>query len=161
MKTTINKITMKKIYLILVVFVSIITACKNEPGTSEGKDEVKNETAIPEADHHEEARHSETVKLNNQKWVANAETNDGIKKMNSHLDKANGAQNCDSLKSTLEKEFNTILQKCTMTGEGHTQLHNYLVPLSKLMKDLESKKECAEETDKIKDYLSDYYKYFQ
>ena len=35
------------------------------------------------------------------------------------------------LSESLEQEFTIILQKCTMTGVAHEQLHNFLLPFRK------------------------------
>ena len=43
-----------------------------------------------------------------------------------------------SLKKELEEEFTTIFEKCTMKGEAHNQLHNYLKPMIAFFEGLES-----------------------
>jgi hypothetical protein len=41
------------------------------------------------------------------------------------------------LKEKLNFEFALILKKCTMKGEAHNQLHNYLIPLKLKINNLE------------------------
>ena len=81
--------------------------------------------------------HATSVALNDgKKWPANAETTEGIQKMTNLLEalpETATTDNINKLKKELETEFATILQKCTMTGEAHNQLHNYLLPMKELI----------------------------
>ena len=43
-----------------------------------------------------------------------------------------------TLKGELEDEFTNIFQKCSMKGEAHNQLHNYLKPIIAIFEGLES-----------------------
>ena len=66
------------------------------------------------------------------------------------------------LQKRLSVSFQTILQKCTMKGEAHNQLHNYLMPLKEKIDklgdcDAESCKTLASD---IKDYLLKYSHFF-
>lgn len=73
---------------------------------------------------------------NGQRWKANPETTTGIANMVTILsayDPATGDPTV--LKDTLEAEFGLIFERCTMTGEGHNQLHNYLVPIHHQLRD--------------------------
>ena len=99
---------------------------------------------------------------NNNKWQANTESTEGIQKMltliNGYLSKGNSGSK--ALSENLEKEFTTILQKCTMRGEGHTQLHNYLLPLKDKIDKLKDNPDFKSLKD-IQSYLNDYKNYFQ
>lgn len=68
-----------------------------------------------------------------------------------------------NLKTKLDVEFNGIIQKCTMTGEAHDQLHNYILPLKELIQQLEndSLEECKESAENLQAHLAEYDKYFQ
>lgn len=104
------------------------------------------------------------VSLNNGvKWKANAETMKGISNMqqfvNNYLANISTA-NPDTLRVKLEKEFSSILEKCTMTGEAHQQLHYYLIPLKKKIS-LIKKLTNLENAKDIQLYLSEFEKYFQ
>ena len=82
------------------------------------------------------------VELNNgQKWQANPETTKGIQNMHvliKNFTRSNDLTAYHRLQSDLQEEFTSIFQQCTMTGEAHNQLHNYLIPLNKSIKKLES-----------------------
>ena len=116
----------------------------------------------------EESHESESVlKLNNgDLWMANAETTEGIQNMSQLVSNFTDRENMEAyseLKTTLEAEFGTIISKCTMTGESHDQLHNYLLPMKPLFKDLaaedlETRKAGLE---KLTKHLSEYSAYFK
>ena len=75
---------------------------------------------------------------NGQRWKANPETTSGIANMVGILgayDPANGDPK--ALKAVLEEEFGLIFERCTMTGEAHNQLHNYLLPIHQALRDFE------------------------
>ena len=103
------------------------------------------------------------VKLDNgEKWIANKETNEGIDNMLAMV-KKDGSKETPyyvMLRGSIDKEFNVLLEKCTMTGESHNQLHNYLLPLKAKIDKLNpnSSKEAIEE---IENYLLTYYDYFK
>ena len=71
-----------------------------------------------------------------------------------------GRMSTVKLRQELDKEFNVILQKCTMTGEAHNQLHNYLLPLKEQYEQLDENS-GSESVQKIKDYLHIYSSYFE
>ncbi|MFB5946428.1 hypothetical protein [Albibacterium profundi] len=103
------------------------------------------------------------VKLDNgEKWIANIETNEGIDNMLAMVKKEKSKETPDyvMLKERLDKEFNVLLEKCTMTGESHDQLHNYLLPLKAKIDKLDpnSSKEAIKE---IENHLLTYYGYFK
>lgn len=64
-----------------------------------------------------------------------------------------------ALKAGLEEEFALIFERCTMTGESHNQLHNYLLPIHQEMSDIDFSK--SEELDELKAYLGTYKNYFE
>lgn len=99
---------------------------------------------------------------NGNKWQANKESTEGIQKMltlvNVYLSKGN--LNSKALSGNLEKEFTAILQKCTMKGEAHIQLHNYLLPLKNKIDKLKGNSNLKS-VKEIEAYLNDYKNYFQ
>ena len=108
------------------------------------------------------------VSLNNdEQWQANPETTQGIVNMMATLAKhksgLDGFGDQKVLLESLDAEFQNIFAKCTMKGEGHTQLHNYLLPLKSIMKKIEKGEgaENAEEISHLEEYLSAYQKYFK
>ena len=125
----------------------------------------KNNSSGIEASNHEV--HATTVALNSgQKWNANPETTEGIAVMLSlfkTLPEKPTVEDYKNLKTELDKEFDMILQKCTMTGEANNQLHNYLLPLKERMEKLASNTidEAKVASNDIQKYLGEYYSYFQ
>ena len=107
------------------------------------------------------------VELNEgEKWEANRETTQGIENMENTLnqfDKNSDIQAYKSLSKELEREFTMIFQKCTMKGEAHNQLHNYLIPLKDYIKGLGAdEQQTAEKNyEKMIPHLAAYSHYFE
>lgn len=99
---------------------------------------------------------------NGAKWQANTETTVGINNMLKLVDDYMNNKNTDTkvLGQNLEKEFTDILQKCTMSGEAHNQLHNFLLPLKDKIEHLKENQK-TEEVKEIQSYLKNYNTYFQ
>lgn len=98
---------------------------------------------------------------NGKRWKANPETTEGIANMRAMIEKySESGQTKLQLKDTLEAEFQMIFQKCTMTGESHEQLHNYLIPLHKMLNAMSDKSTDAEITA-MQDHLRKYGEYFE
>lgn len=97
---------------------------------------------------------------NGQTWEANIETTEGIASMEALVGSyAPGSDDGQLLKEGLEAEFQDIFAKCTMTGEAHDQLHNYLAPVHKMLKELGPEPSEAE-LDALGEYLATYTDYF-
>jgi hypothetical protein len=98
----------------------------------------------------------------NKKWLANAETTQGIQSMIVLTDAylANPSPDLNPLKENLMSELTGIFQKCTMKDESHEQLHNYLLPLKKKLETLSSSDDVQTVED-IKIYLETYKDYFE
>lgn len=109
----------------------------------------------------------EGVSLDNTKlWQANLETTEGIKKMQGIMNSFSEKENVTayaSLKGELEAEFSNIFQKCTMKGEAHNQLHNYLKPMIVLFEGLESSnlETCKTSFKTMENHLTGYTNYFE
>ena len=75
----------------------------------------------------------------------------------------NSLSNYITLKDNLETEFTILFQKCTMKGESHKQLHNYLKPMLSIFKGLESEdiKVREENFNVLKMHLGSYKNYFE
>lgn len=95
---------------------------------------------------------------NGKKWQANLETTQGIRNMQSLLGGA--TDNTAELSAQLENEFNLIFKNCTMTGEAHEQLHNYLLPMKDQLKQLKDSNTKAQR-EEIQAYLKTYDNYFE
>lgn len=92
-------------------------------------------------------------------WNANPETSSGIANMASILgayDPASGDPK--GLKASLEQEFGLIFERCTMTGEAHEQLHNYLLPIHHQLRDFEA---TEAQRKALGEHLAAYGTYFE
>ena len=151
---------MKKVSILSIAIVAaiLVVSC----------DQNKKQQSIEPAQTEEEAHESEGVlKLNNgDLWMANAETTEGIQKMTQLIANFSESENLEAypeLKKKLETEFGTIISKCTMTGEAHDQLHNYLLPMKPLFIDLAAENLETRKTalEKLTKHLSEYSAYFK
>jgi cell division protein ZapA (FtsZ GTPase activity inhibitor) len=151
---------MKKITILTVALLTtiLVVSCnqKKKQQTTEPKQTI------------EESHESETViELNNGNlWMANAETTQGIQKMSQIVATFSDTENMEAypeLKAKLEAEFGTIISKCTMTGEAHDQLHNYLLPMKPLFKDLTAENMATRKSalEKLNKHFSEYSAYFK
>src|SRR5699024_2148455 len=114
--------------------------------------------------HHEEHAIEGAVTLNDgERWEANPETNEGIDNMMALVTKeeANASTDLKVLQKDLRAEFNTILQKCTMNGESHNQLHNCLHRLKEKIDGLDQAQTDAHAIDDLEQYLQTAKNYFQ
>jgi hypothetical protein len=99
-------------------------------------------------------------------WLANPETTTGIKNMRVLMQNFSDTESVaayTTLKDSLEMQFKTILTQCTMTGEAHNQLHNYLVPMKTIFEGLESSdlNTCKQHFNILNKHLAQYKKYFK
>jgi hypothetical protein len=145
-----------KIVSLLLLLSGFIISCKQREEKPKGTEEI---TEI-------ETHHSENELLlnNGKKWEANAETTQGVIAMQEHMNDFRGLENEDflQLKSQLEQEFKTIFEKCTMKGESHEQLHNYLFPMRDYFSALGKDRETAKEAFlKLESYIPVFFEYFE
>ena len=151
----------KVVQLILIITVVSVTISCGEKKQEKQKTEQKVEQAKEE--HESDA----ILQLNNGNlWSANSETTDGINNMITLMNTFSENENTEgysALKQELEKEFGTIITKCTMKGEPHNQLHNFLIPMKSLFKGLESSELtiCKESYSTLNKHLLEYSKYFE
>lgn len=130
---------------------SLLMACQQNSTSPDVKD------AGPVESHkHHHHTHVE-VKLNNgERWKANKETTEGIENMQKLISEFNPEQKSyEGLQLELQEEFRLIFKRCTMKGESHDQLHNYLIPLKEKLEKVE-----ASSLDEIEAYLKTYKNYF-
>ncbi len=108
---------------------------------------------------HDHEAHTSKVMLNDgKKWKANVETTEGIANMLTLIheyDASAEPESYEDLQEKLQAEFRDIFKKCTMTGEAHDQLHNYLLPLKEKLE-----KVTEENLYDIESYLHTYSEYF-
>ena len=73
---------------------------------------------------------------------------------------ANG-ENPSEVLPGLQAEFKTIFEKCTMKGQAHDQLHNYLVPVKDHLDKIRERNEAEENFKELVAYLGTYENYFE
>lgn len=136
---------MKNIVLILLPTFLLLTACNGH--------------------HHGTA---EPVQLDNgRRWQANPETTSGIAKMQAilarHEEGTSDAAARQSLREELEAAYQNIFKQCTMKGEAHNQLHNYLLPMNPLFEKINGADAAESEAAirKLKEHLAEYAAYFE
>jgi flagellar biosynthesis component FlhA len=151
----------KSIQLIFAITLLIFSVSCNNKTEKKHKQSKTQSTE----EHHQES--DEILRLNNGNlWEANTETTEGINNMiilmNSFSEKENKKAYL-TLRKGLEKEFGTIIAKCTMTGEAHNQLHKFLIPMKELFEGLNSSniENLKANVYKINNHLAKYSKYFQ
>jgi hypothetical protein len=155
----------KSLLFFLVNMIIVFVACKG-PAENEMKDAAvsADKRNIYTADDGHTT--GINVNLNNgAKWEANVETTQGMGAMLGMVGDMPGNPTLEDYRALHEKlltSFQSILQKCTMTGEAHNQLHNYLIPLKEKIEklkegDLET---CKRVVPDIKDYLLKYSHFF-
>lgn len=100
-------------------------------------------------------------------WKANEYTSIGMKNMiklmqDLAINEAN-SKDFDLLTENLKNEFTLIFQKCTMKGEAHNQLHNFLIPINNEFENLGSGDlETAKTSyDRLLKHLKTYSLYFE
>ena len=157
---------MKKIILkatTMVLFMGFTYSCKNT--TKEKHNQKETEKAEKTDEHHHSKSHS-LILDNGKLWIANPETTTGIENMINIMNFFSEKENVkayEKLTKNLQSEVSMIFQKCTMTGESHNQLHNFLVPIKDLFETLSSTdlKQCQESFDQLNNHLKEYKKYFK
>lgn len=96
---------------------------------------------------------------NGKKWTANAETTEGINNMIAIIE-----NNADApeLKKQLKDEFNLIFKNCTMKGEAHNQLHNFLLPMKQMIDKIDEEQSNIRQINikSLSEYLATYKNYF-
>jgi len=154
----------KTILKVIMVFAIALTySCGSQ--TKEKHDHEQSEKIEKtDEDHHSD---SNGLVLNDGKlWIANPETTTGVENMvnimNAFTEK-DKVEAYGKLRESLKAEFSMIFQKCSMTGEAHNQLHNFLVPIKDAFETLASTdlKECQESYDNLNKHLKEYKKYFK
>ena len=153
---TVKSYAMKQLLILSGLLLTFLFACRNQ--AEQTGDNVQ--TPVTHEDH------AAGVSLNNgEKWQANPETIEGIRNMTSFVNAVPAsptADDCKALQANLENEFKMIFEKCTMTGEAHDQLHNYLLPLKDRIADLNNKEgsSCTTAVDGVKQHLGEFGNYF-
>ena len=156
----------KILTIALISAISVTYSCGDQ--SKENHDHETNDST-DSTEKTEEVHHSDNTVLvldDGKLWVANPETTTGVENMvnimNSFTDRDN-VEAYGNLTDSLKTEFTMIFKKCTITGEAHNQLHNFLVPIKNTLATLSSSNlaECQESFDKLNDHLKVYHSYFE
>ena len=147
--------------LIYITVLSFLISCKN---TTEKEVEPKVDPIIEETVHTSEG--DKVLLDNGNLWEANEDTTIGINKMINRLSSFTENENIASyltLKEGLEADFTELFQKCTMKGEAHNQLHNYLLPMIDLFEGIASFEITTRKKNfnELKTHLESYTSYFK
>lgn len=174
-----KNVKMKIHYLpTLILGAALFASCGDNP-THGDADIIEDETMEHHHDHHDGDSHEHihmddenhtgdgsTVQLNDgETWEANPETTTGIKNMQELINDFDpGAERAEyvALHDHMDREFKTIFAKCTMTGEAHNQLHNYLHPMREWIDGLmaEDDETRHHSLEKLNARLDEYPRYF-
>lgn len=152
---------MKTTSIFSFVLVALLAgACGTSEADHANHDQGAAATEAPEQDEHTSADGSAVQLDNGKTWEANAETTEGVKSMQAIVAGFDPATGDGAVfKEELEAEFKDIFAKCTMTGEAHDQLHNYLIPVHKMLDQL-SASPTPEQITELREYLGTYPNYF-
>ena len=154
---------MKNFKLLLPVVILLFVACNSQKKDNH-EDHQKAEMKVEQKDNKEV--HEETagkVQLDHgKKWKANAETITGVGNMSTLVQNGiDGKMDAVKLLDSLQVEFKTIFDKCTMTGESHNQLHNFLIPMKGQFEKLKAGSKDAEIMKEMQEYLLTFKNYFE
>ncbi|NQV53990.1 MAG: hypothetical protein HQ500_12460 [Flavobacteriales bacterium] len=130
-----------------------------------------------ETHHHEHGSEAESAAMHSdseagltlndgQRWSANPETTEGINKMKERMNGFTYTEDqaaFQTLADSLEADFTMIFTKCTMKGEAHNQLHNFLLPMKEKFTNLGSGDANASKIafEGLKRHLAGYKEYFE
>ena len=146
-----------------LIFIITVVSVAISGGEKKQKELEKQETKQVKEEHENDV----VLQLNNGNlWSANTETTVGINNMITLMKTFSDKENIEgysTLKQNLEKEFGTIITECSMTGEPHNQLHNFLIPMKDLFNGLESSDLaiCKTNFNSLNKHLETYSTYFK
>ena len=157
---------MKKFKFLLPVALLVLIACNSQEGEKEVNHENHQQSEMKDEQKDNKADHEETVDKvqldSGKKWNANSETITGINNMSSLVQNGiAGKMEASKLYDSLQVEFKTIFDKCTMTGESHNQLHNFLIPIKGQLEKLKAESKDAEILKEMQGYLLTFENYFE
>lgn len=149
---------MKRSFLILCLL-PVIVSCKPEVKhmTSNQDSDVKTNSVLDTL----------SLKLNvNEKWIANAETHEGVLKMDAIISefKKNKKWDYKGLGESLSKQTSYIIKNCSMKGEPHDQLHIVLIPMLdeiSTLREEDHKAKSDRAVENLEALIQAYFKHFK
>nr|WP_321228423.1 hypothetical protein [uncultured Psychroserpens sp.] len=150
---------MKRINLLAILLLLLVINCKD----------VQKENSIDTAEDVKEILVLDSLELkldDGDKWLANLETHEGVKLMDSIITvfKKENKEDYVVLGDDLSKQTSYIIKNCSMKGEPHDQLHVVLVPMLDEISILREQTNAAESKaalDRLEQLISSYFKYFK
>lgn len=150
---------MKRINLLAILLLLLVTNCKD----------AQKENSIDAAEDVKEILVLDSLELkfdDGDKWLANLETHEGVKLMDSIITvfKKENKEDYVVLGDDLSKQTSYIIKNCSMKGEPHDQLHVVLVPMLDEISILREQTNAAESKaalDRLEQLISSYFKYFK
>lgn len=150
---------MKRQFITAILFGILVVNCKNEEKKTTS-DSVSNSEQIAVLD---------TLQLkfdNGEKWIANAETHEGIKHMDSIISAFKDSKSTDykALGDDLSKQTSYVIKNCSMKGEPHDQLHIVLVPMLdeiSILREQTNKMTSKAALNQLEQLIVAYFKHFK
>lgn len=141
---------------IIILSSALLAACSDKQGEAASGPETSGK----------KHQTSAVIFNNGAKWTANPETSAGIDRMRrvaSEFTTAGDPSTHPKLVTELEREYAAVIKNCTMTGEAHNQLHNFLAPLNQMIEPLKSgdPQIVKEALIKLENHLKTYSAYFE
>jgi len=156
---------MKILFYVLPMAFVLLVACNNHSEKeADHKDHESTETKkkATESNHQHEEEQNNVLLDSGKKWKANPETITGINNMLALVQAGiNNKKDVTTLYEPLQFEFKTIFEKCTMKGESHNQLHNFLVPLKDDLENFKKGNINTESLKEMQEYLQTFKNYFE
>ena len=126
-----------RIYLFALSFLMIALSCKEQTSdeqTSTVKAETPTEKRVAQLldDPILSNDWEKEIELDGTgKWTANEETTQGVRNMLNIMENTDVGpeMNFKALGTKLKSEINVVIQKCSMKGASHDNLHVFLMPL--------------------------------
>lgn len=152
---------MNKIILTLTIGSFLLYGCGNS--TSEQSNN-NGELATQQQHQHDD---EQTISLNNgEKWFVNEEMKPFILEAENILTEYinNNSTDYKTLAVQLKKKNSGLIKNCTMKGESHDELHNWLHPHIDLIKKLEQEEDAGNAPSIVKELVKSfetYHQYFQ
>ena len=151
--------------IVLLAAVIVLYSCGNQKKKNINTPQTEEDSKIEVVESHKGT--GIEMSLDQGKlWEANKETTDGVQNMIKLMKNFSEKQQVDAYEKLTEKlkqEFAMIFEKCTMKGEAHNQLHNFLIPIKGLFGELSSKdlNKCKKSFNKLNMHLAVYKSYFE
>lgn len=157
-------------YLIFTMSLLTLVSCKDDKNQDLPRTTIEQAIEVPKALENSSkvyanAWTSEIQMNNGKKWLSNAETNEGVLKMQKSLkEQTSTLADYHKLATQLNEDKNFVIKNCTMKGSSHDNLHIWLLPLVDKINAL-SEAQTVEVASRLKQSIEEnikaYYTYFE